>query len=109
MISIATVLVLAAAVPASSPADIVGGLLDIDPWLAEFEKAVGPVRRDRSIWEEAVGPLHRNYPNGPIAHLDLVFSIDVYHFDPQQEENVELASWSPRPVTGYFFCGNPKR
>jgi hypothetical protein len=95
MISIATVLLLAAtAVRASSPADIVGGLFDIDPWLAEFEKVVGPVHRDRSIWEEAVGPLHRDHPSGPIAHLDLVFSIDAYHFDPQQEENVELASWS---------------
>lgn len=94
MIAIAAVLLLAAATPAGSPADIVAGLLDIDPWLAEFEKVVGSVHRDRSLWEEAVGPLHRNYPSGPVAHVDLAFSIDAYHFDPQEEDNVELASWS---------------
>jgi hypothetical protein len=78
----------------STTGDIVGKLTGFQPWLADFEAIVGPLDRDRSIWEEATGPVHRNRASGPIEHIDVAFSIDFYHFDPREEQNVELASWN---------------
>jgi hypothetical protein len=80
--------------PAPSTADLVARLAGLKtPWLRELEAVVGPLHRDLSVWEEAVGPLRRDLAQGPIEHLDVRFTIDFYHQDPQREENVQLASW----------------
>lgn len=79
--------------PPSSTAEMVAKLAELPDWLGELEAIVGPLERNLEVWEEAIGPLHRSRPEGPIEHLTVALSIDFYHQDPQREKDVALASW----------------
>lgn len=79
-----------------STAELVGKLADLPDWLEPFEAIVGALHRDLTVWEEAVGPVRRDFASGPIEHVDVAFSIDMYHQDPQREKNVRLSSWEVR-------------
>ena len=61
--------------------------------LAALETVAGPIGRDRSKWEEAVGPLVRTRASGPIARVRVELSVDIYHFDPREIENPQLKSY----------------
>ncbi len=79
--------------PQTSTAELVTKLGSLPDWLDKFEAIVGPLHRKLEVWDEAIGPLHRNFAEGPIEHIDVAFSIDMYHFDPQKMTNVQLDNW----------------
>ena len=83
-----------AAVFAAGPSEVVAALFREPPGeLAALEKIVGPIGRDRSKWEDAVGPLTRTRPAGPIAKLRVELAVDIYHFDPRKVEDPRLGSY----------------
>jgi hypothetical protein len=86
----------AAAAPPDAPGtpEIVAALFREPPGdLAALEKIVGPIRRDRSKWEEAMGPLTRTRAAGPIEKVRVELAIDFYHFDPHKVEDPQLGSY----------------
>lgn len=83
----------AAAGPSDAPGVVAALFREPPGELAALETIVGPVGRDRSQWEEAVGPLVRTRTSGPIAKVRVELSVDIYHFDPREIENPELRSY----------------
>ncbi len=82
-----------AATPSDAPGMVNALFREPPSELAALETIAGPIGRDRSKWEEAVGPLVRTRASGPIARVRVELSVDFYHFDPRQIENPELKSY----------------
>lgn len=77
-----------------TPLDLATALVDGRPVvLSQLVSLVGPIPRDPSVWEQAVGPVGVTHGEGTIESVDVRFSIDHYHFDPREQDDPLLASW----------------
>jgi hypothetical protein len=90
--------------PGSAP-QIVSALLGAPPQVfSDLEKIAGPIGRDRSNWDEAIGPFARARAGGILAGLRVQLAIDFYHQDPQKVENPQLASYDLHFREGRRAC-----
>ena len=72
----------------------VGAIVDAKPEsLSQLEACIGRLGRDRTNWEEAVGPLRREAPSPALRRARVSFAIDVFHQDPQEVEDPNLAEY----------------
>lgn len=69
--------------------------------LSQLAAIVGPLPRDRSKWDEAVGPLVVSAPSPAVARARVELSIDVFHLDPTEVEDPSLGSYVLRFTSRY--------
>lgn len=93
-------LVSTAAGQASAPSEqtdverVVRTLVALEPTdLRNLEAVLGPLNRDPSIWEEAIGPLTRQRVSPGIGLVRVSFDIDPYRQEPREIDNPALASY----------------
>jgi hypothetical protein len=82
-----------AAEPGAAPQMVAALFWNSPQVFSDLEKIAGPIGRDRSIWEEAMGPFARARADGILAGLRVQLAIDFYHFDPREEKDPQLASY----------------
>lgn len=68
--------------------------------LRDLEAVLGPLDRDPSVWEEAVGPLTRQRVSPGIGLVRVVFDFDLETEDPRQVANPRLASYEMVALLG---------
>jgi hypothetical protein len=90
------------------PAAVAAALVAKPPRiLSEFEAIVGPMHRDPTKWDDAVGPLHRVSPSPGVVGVvraDVELAIDTYHNDPYKELDPSLWHWDLDFLSGRDAC-----
>ena len=73
---------------------IVRTLAALEPvFLHDLEAVIGPLDRDPSVWQEAVGPLRRQRVAPGIGLVQVAFDLDLEREDPREMPNPRLASY----------------
>ena len=80
--------------PGKPPAEIVEKLLGGKVRaLSQLADLVGPIPRDPSDWNQAIGPITRSRPSPPVAEVKVSFEIDIFHQDPEKVADPLLAGY----------------
>jgi hypothetical protein len=102
---VALLITAAGAKASENPATIVTALLDSAPRkLSALEAILGPLHRDPTKWDDAVGPLHRISPSPGVARADVELAIDIFHDDPYKVEDPSLSHWDLDFLSGRSSC-----